>query len=717
MIPPQPLRARSPHGLMALLGLAAACLGPTPPAAAVELAGLVVTPHEPTIAADLRYGKQRGPTDGARVQVMIVHAGPGDLRLAPDAAITVGGSSPDELVASGGWAWHDFPSRWPDEPLVVPSGGLTVLTFNAAGGGWGLGKAAELAVPGEPSVPLAIEAPDAWLSAVTFLRRGAAEGIDAVHPDTLVVHVENASARGWTLDGIRLWTPRAGGSHRVLHAGPWLEGWTAFQGRPEIGPGDAGGLVVPVADLPLSFAAVEIRLRDGTAVRRSLWGHVRVKRERFAIGGGWVSSKLPSGQSLHAADYLRTLKRMHVDCGNHGLVPGYTDDPARWNLCPLTMMSACRPFEDYDTDAVLPRIHAVEFLGEPQYGGGRPVPPAEVWQQLAPYQRTRMPTSLTHSEERIWRLYAGLSDYPHFDAYRVCAPAADAWRRYDRWGDTTIRWGAPLETVGDLTRSLRELNRPAAIAAWSQGAHHGWDRVGGRARTSPTPDELVVQAWHALAARITSLYWFNLSVPSVVAFRDLIEPITRLDRETLVLAPLMLEGAAGRYERLRRPDGAPDWDLSTITGPGAAILFAIDLDYRPDLERKVFAFGGPRAATWRFHLPGYLAGVRDVFRIDADGVHDATWRQEERGIVIDTRADRVAVHVATPDPALRGRLEAARRALVAAEEATEFDPARDDAHFARLAALLQPPAEKPAAPAASSAAAVRLPPALPSPTR
>ncbi|MFM7207814.1 MAG: hypothetical protein ACKO4T_14220 [Planctomycetaceae bacterium] len=662
---------------------------------AVEVAGIVVTPHAPTIAAELRYAADRGPTDGARAQVFLRHDGPGDLRLAPDAAVTVGGTTPDALVASGAWAWHDFPAAWPEQALVLPEGGLTVLSFNASGGGWGLGTTADLVLPGHPPLALAVEPPDAWLSAVTFLRRAAGEGIDGVHPDTLVAHVENASARSITLDGIRLWTPRPGDSHRVLRAGPWLEGWTAFQGRAVIAPGDSGGLVVPVAGLPLAYAAVEVRVTCADSTQRSLWAHVRVKRERFAIGGGWVNSKLPSGPALRVPDYLRTLRRMHVDCGNHGLVPGYSDDRDLWSLCPLDMMSACRPFEEYDTDAVLPRIHAVEFLGEPQYGGGRPVPPAEVWRKLAAYQATRLPTSVTHSEERIWRHYAGLSDHPHFDAYRVCAPAADAWGRYDRWPGTRLRWAAPLETIGDLTRSLRELNRPAPIAAWSQGAHHGWDAVGGRGRTSPTPDELVVQAWHALAARITSLYWFNLSVPSVVKFRDLIEPITRVGRETLVLAPLMLEGTAGRHERLHE-DGGPAWDLSTICGPNAAILFAIDLAYRPDPERKEFVFGEPRQASWRFRLPGYLAGVNDVFRIDADGVRDAAWRRDGDAIVIDDRAGPVAIHVATPDPALRDRLEAARRRLAAGEEATEFDPARDDSHFARLAALLdRPPVDPP----------------------
>jgi hypothetical protein len=124
-------------------------------------------------------------------------------------------------------------------------------------------------------------------------------------------------------------------------------------------------------------------------------------------------------------------------------------------------------------------------------------------------------TTLTNSEERIWRYYAGLSDYPHFDAYRVVAPAADAWQQYDRWGGEKISWAAPLETIGNLCRSHRELNRPAPCAVWSQGPHAGWGagwRLGKtRQRRSPNPGELRAQALHALASRITSLYWFNLS--------------------------------------------------------------------------------------------------------------------------------------------------------------------------------------------------------------
>ena len=172
--------------------------------------------------------------------------------------------------------------------------------------------------------------------------------------------------------------------------------------------------------------------------------HLRIKREWFDISGGWVSSRVGSSNTLQCEPYLKTLKRMHVNTGHIADTPGYTDQngpDGLYTRYPLKYFNKLEPFSHYDTDALLPRIHAVEFLGEPQYGGGRPVPPMQVWRQLAAYEPTRLPTTVTHSEERIWRFYAGLSDFPHFDAYRVTAPSPDQWSKYDRWSGKTIRWG------------------------------------------------------------------------------------------------------------------------------------------------------------------------------------------------------------------------------------------------------------------------------------
>ena len=90
--------------------------------------------------------------------------------------------------------------------------------------------------------------------------------------------------------------------------------------------------------------------------------------------------------------------------------------------------------------------------------------------------------------------------------------------RYDRWDGKRNSLGAPLETIGEMSWSLRELNRPRPVAYWSQGPHYDWNGYGGPG-AARRPDELRLQAYHALASRITSLYWFSLSLRSLVTFR------------------------------------------------------------------------------------------------------------------------------------------------------------------------------------------------------
>jgi hypothetical protein len=277
---------------------------------------------------------------------------------------------------------------------------------------------------------------------------------------------------------------------------------------------------------------------------------------------------------------------------------------------------------------------------------------------------------VTNSEERVWRDYAGLSDYPHYDAYRVVAPAADSWRAYDRWGGKQISWGAPLETIGDMCRSLRELSRPMPVAHWSQGPHDGWGGGFGwntRKRRSPTPDELRAQAMHALSTRITSLYWFNLSLKSLLAFPDTWEPISRIGREIHMLSPLYLSGDAFGFERVVDAEGKPDWDCASIVSEECAVLFANDLAYVPDPEDNTFHFGEPRDFSHAYRLPHWLRQPTDVFRVDADGVHDVQWSAEAGGVRIHHRCSRDAVFVATKLPGLRATIEDRRQAAMRVE--------------------------------------------------
>lgn len=650
----------------------------------LELSGLSVIPH--VQSREMRYRREPDFSLGARVQLFLRNAGTADLSLAPDKVIRLRGKSPEQLLTDDEWTWHDFPSAWSNAPLVLRPGALTVWSFNGKQAPWGVGTSAALVV-GNKDLKFDIAEPRAWLSAVTFLGSPTNP-----YPDSLIFHVANRTAGPLRLEACRLWLPRDNQSWRVLLPQPWFTNFNAFPADAIIPAGDKGGARVHTGTLPLSYAAVEARLVGPDVNPVTLWAHLRIKREVFDISGGWVASKLSSSNTLHAEPYLRTLRRMHINTGHISDTPGYTDQDGADGLYtryPLKYFNKLEPFSHYDTDSMLPRIHAVEFLGEPQYGGGRPVPPIDVWQKLAPYQGTRLPTTVTHSEERIWRYYAGLSDFPHYDAYRVTAPAPDAWGKYDRWNGQAIRWGAPLETIGEMTRSLRDLNRPGPVAYWSQGPNGGWDSNGGRQRTSPTPDELRAQAYHALSSRITSLYWFNLSLKSLLKFPDLIEPITRVDREIRMLEDFYLAGDVVSHERVLR-DGKPDWDLDVLGGSRGAVMFALDLDYKPDPVEKVFQFGPPREIRFPFRLPKYARNPVEVFRVDADGTSAVDHTAKEGALEIRDRVSRVAIYVAAPRVGERERIEARRKALLAEEDALKFDPGRNASDLAVLKELVDP---------------------------
>lgn len=654
-------------------------------ASALELAGLTVTPH--VTAAAMRYRLPSDPELGARVQLFVRNSSRDTVKLDANTVIRLRDKSPDDLLANDEWAWHDFPSAWPDDPLELPPETMTVWSFNGKRANWSAGTAAVVEVQAADKqlskFPLEIQAPTAWISAATFLGDE-----HSISPDTLMLHVVNRDNEPLTVTNCRLWLPKDCCSWRTF--AKWRE-FTNLEKWPTDGtvlPSDQAMIRIPTGPLPLTYAVVELVAKKKSGGTQTLWAHMRTKRESFDISGGWVHGEGSAARNMTFEPFLKTLRRMHINTAHFGdSIPGYTDQTGHEGLYtryPLKFFNKLQPTAKYETREMLPRVHAVEFLGEPQYGGGRPVSPMEVWRKLAPYQRTQLPTTITHSEERVWRYYAGLSDFPHYDAYRICAPSPDAWGKYDRWGSEAIRWGAPLETIGDMCRSLRELNRPLPTAYWSQGPHVGWASYGGRKRTSPTPDELRLQAYHALASRITSLYWFNLSLPSLVRYRDTLDELTRVNRETMLLSRFYLMGSAYQYGRVLR-ENKPDWDLASIVSPDATLCFALDLDYFPDAVEKVFRFHSPREVQLHFRLPPWLGTPADVFRIDADGVHNAQFAVNDFELELTDTLNKVGIYVVAPNAGLRAQLEKRRQELVAYEESFGFDAANNDADYATLA--------------------------------
>ena len=660
----------------------------------LEVAGVTVTPH--ANVQTMHFRQAVPPLTGARVQLFLRNPAPTNSPV-PDEldfnVVTFDDQEPQRLLSDGEWSWHDTPAVWTENETKLPPGSLVVWTFNGSTPAWTSGKELKIGVTDwlrAQRSEFTVKLPDAsvHLAAVTFLSTS-----NHVHPNQIVLHIANDSDQAVQIAGIRLHLPRPGSPWRRLFPQPLLTNLACFPRQGWIAAHDQGGASITVAPLPLIHAALEVILKDRADRPRTLWAFQRIKREVFDISGGWVAAGGGPMNPLTQEPFLKTLKRLHVNTAHLQLTPGYTDTYGPGSLYaryPLKLFGAMQPLAAYDTDAMLPRLHAVEFLGEPQYEGGDSQRlPQEVWHALAPYATHRLPTTVTLSDPSTWSAYAGLSDYPHFDAYRVAAPAADIWPQYDRWGKDRIAWGAPLETIGDMCRSLRETSRPAPVAAWSQGPHHAWELVDGRKRAAPNPDEIRLQAYHALSSRITSLYWFNLSLPALVKYRDTLPALERIGREIRMLDDFYLEGSAYRHQSLRR-ESRPDWDLASIVSPRGAVLTALDLDYAPDRSDKRFEFRRPREARFSFALPAWLRPPQDVFRLDAEGIYDVKYTNTVGGVEIVDRQNKVALYVAAASRELRAELERKRQALLIEERLLNFDPGANPKDFEILKALWEP---------------------------
>lgn len=637
----------------------------------VELAGMTVTPHG--FSNEIRYRKPPAPELGALVRLVFRHTNPGGAPVPIE--LLFNGKKPAELLDAEAWSWCEMPAKQGRDPraFVLAPERWAVFTFNGAGEDWGAGERIALTVrdaasEAEAGLRVRLEQTAVQLSSVVFL---ADEGI---YPERMTAHVTNAGADPAEVRAVRFYGPSAGGL-ALLGAAADLRG---FGGDLSVPAGGRSGFTARLPHLPLARGLVEVVVVCRGA-EQSLWAPLRFKRDRFDIGSGWLEiPSAPGVVPLTREPFLKLLERLGVNTAHCEHVPGYTDDTGPGGLYtryPLRLMAGFKDVANYNSDAWVARIHGVDAVGEPQMGLG----PRGAYEALRHYDGARYPTTVTLSDDSGFRYYAGLSDFPHYDAYRVTAPSSDVWGLYDRW-DKRIFWGAPLEGIGAMTRTLRALSRPAPIALWSQSVHEGWRGGLGRKRRSPTPDEILLQAYEGLANGAKSLYWYSLQSWSVLKYRDALPVTERIGREIRALENLYLEGDPFEHQRVTR-NGVPDLDLNSLVTPDAAVLFAMDLAYRPDHEAQVFVFDGPRPLAAHFDLPDYLRPVHDVFRIDAAGVYDAPWRATDRGVMLRGALDRVGVYVAAREDGLRAQLAARLAALEAEAQALAFDPARNDADF------------------------------------
>jgi hypothetical protein len=656
----------------------------------LQISGLHVVPHQ--YSRNIQWRSQPDPSLGARVELFVTNRANQPWVL-PSSDFRFDGKNLEELSKEA-WSWHSLKTL---DGISLAPGAMAVVCWNGKKSEWGSGTQHRCEV-GDWRGDFELTHPQVWIDTVCFLRSG--EQSRGIYPDQLVVYLRNSQNESCRVIRARQWLPASNGAFQALIPGEWqgdlehfnesgrVSGRTSNSGQEPVD--GIGGFVWRGKELPLTYMALEIEVECGEG-RKTIWSYQRVHANEFDISGGWVNSKVQGKNSLDIDLFRKLLRRLHINTAQIEEVGGFTDNPEIYRELPLKRFNRMQDLSRFDSDSLIPQIHAVEFLGEPQYGGGRPVPPQEVYDQLQPYQKSRLPTSVTLSEERTWRYYAGLSDYPHYDAYRVIAPAADAWSKYDRWDGQSIRWGAPLETIGDMTRSLRSLNRPRAIAYWSQGAHHDWGGLFSPRRGSPNAEELRSQAWQGLGNGIASLYWFNLSLKSLCKFPDLIEPITRINREILMLKPILESATAYSYTRLQE-EGKNSADLSSLVNREVMLLVVNDLTYGIDPTAKEFRFpvrpiecSFPRV-PWLF---GKGTGSLQVFRVDADGTHDVTYSFNDTEIKIKDSLHVVGIYIATGSTELRGKLDQESSSLREFERAVEFDPASNPSDLLKLRSYLE----------------------------
>ncbi|MBM3442216.1 MAG: hypothetical protein FJX89_05870 [Bacteroidetes bacterium] len=624
-----------------------------------------------SIESEMRYRVPHGAELSARYQLFIRNRATHPLTMAGNRSARINGISPDQWHAEGRLSWYRFPEQDTSFPSVIPTGALMVWQFNGKDTCWLRGGRFHLQTA-DLDTTLADTTPSTWIASLTCT--GPA---DALLPSKATLHLVNDSDTEWQVDDMILWQPQSEGDWQFLFPGQPLRPSLTLPSHRRLRARGRCLLQFQSDRFRSVNTAIQLRLSDAKGARIELWAYMKLRKEAFDISGGWANGAIQNRPALINTHFRQTLQSLYVNTAHYTGQPGYSDVDSLFRKWPIKYFGHLTPWQRFDRDSLLPRIHGIEFLGEPQYGGGRPVDPQLVSRQLLPYAAARIPTTLTHSEERIWRFYAGLSDYPHFDAYRVSAPSADDWRAYDRWNGQRIGWGAPLETIGTMTRSLKALNRPLPIAYWSQGPHEGWEVYGGRRRRSPTASELRSQAYHALASGITSLYWFNLSYKSLRMFPELLAPMQRIGREVRLLEPFYLQGAQWYYKRLATSEG-PDWDVSTFVAPDGILLFALDLRYRADLDSKTFVFTPDRTAALRFQVPDWVSDSWQLWKLEVDGLRRMAYTLASGGgLMLNDRITEVAIYVLLPNASSATALGRRWRDLLRSEANWPFNPAVD----------------------------------------
>jgi hypothetical protein len=439
-----------------------------------------------------------------------------------------------------------------------------------------------------------------------------------------------------------------------------------FGGTSNIAAREMNGAQVRTGVMPFGEILVQLDIHRETR-NEKIFYVVKPVIVDFDIGMGWGEKYLAGSEA-----FCKTIKFMHFNTVN-GDAKDFFADRERAEKYPMKRFSRLLEESCSRDDHILEHIHGSEFFGEPQFDRR---PAQEIFNFYTAYRNSGFPTTLTLSHEPGFFLYAGAVDCAHFDAYRVVAPHADKWGNYSKYVNKNMKWGAPLETIGDYMRTLSRINYPNPVAAWTQAMADDWSSRFRKTAGNPNDLEIRIQAYEAIANGAASLYWFNMSGKTMIRNRSSLHEIQNINREIMIVGNLLSHGNS--FSWVNR---FMDLDLNVIAGPDYAVLFAIDLRYRISPSNQ-FISAGSRMETMEFKLPGYLTDCDAVVKVSYNGVTSVKVKIKDGTAIVTDSLDTTALYVLYSPKTNTGN-DLIRRygEIIRAEKFWQFDPVNIDSDF------------------------------------
>ena len=221
--------------------------------------------------------------------------------------------------------------------------------------------------------------------------------------------------------------------------------------------------------------------------------------------------------------------------------------------------------------------------------------------------------------------FAGIADIQGIDYYiAACAPHITAD-------------GAPIQLLGayDFLRNTRENMMPLPTWQYAQGLHSGWNlrRDTEVFRRQPAPQEVIFQAFSAMAAGAKGLMWFQTSLEEAAAAPASWEAIGASNRAFRAVRRLLREGDLSDQATVRSGEAL----VQTITGRSGIVLPVMNLRTTSEVTDALCL----RNALFPNEVPHWTFGetearvsvalspeqrLTDLFEVGLDGqVRDVDW--------------------------------------------------------------------------------------------